>query len=73
LILSRIIPDRSSLVLHVSTQVTAARATRTSPAASYRHWRHSRRITEDTMIIAAFVMLSSIALYVGVQVGDLMD
>jgi len=25
------------------------------------------------MIIAAFVMLSSIALYVGVQVGDLMD
>jgi len=25
------------------------------------------------MIIAAFVMLSAIALYVGMQVGDLMD
>jgi hypothetical protein len=73
LILSRIIPDRSSLVPHVSTQVAHSRATCTRPAASYRHWRHSRRSTEDTMIIAAFVMLSSIALYVGMQVGDLVD
>ena len=32
----------------------------------------ARRAKEDAMIIAAIVMLSSISLYVGVQVEDLL-